>query len=991
MKKLLLFMLALFISATTYAQTREFNYKALITNNGNALNNQAVILKFSIKRNGTLTIYSETQSTTTDVNGIVVEQIGDGTVLSGNFATIDWGGARYFLKVEIDINDGNGFQDFGTSELKAVPYAKYADKAANVFSGDFGDLSNVPTGLADGDDDTQLTDVQITAMGYIKDANDADHSTTNELQTLTFDNASRMLTITNGNSVNIPAGGSTGGDGWGTQVAATDGSINGDGASGSPLGVNTSDAVFNGWDKNASDDFDGDFSHLTNVPTGLADGDDDTQLTETQVDNYVANNGYLTGEVDGSTTNELQTILKTGSTVTLSNGGGSFTDSDTQLTETQVDSYTDDNGYAKSIDDLSDGKASGTAIFLGSYAGDVNTGNKNLGFGFRALVMNESGSNNIALGYAAMHDNVSGINNVAIGTDALKSNVANFNSVAIGNSAMQYANSSASGTPVSNVAVGMDALRGSTTPANNTGYNNTALGAYAMKNNTSGKRNVALGYFSLNKNTSGGSNTVLGAHAGANNETGSSNVFIGYMAGLHSTGNGNVFIGNNAGKDEVGNNKLYIHNSGNSTPLIGGDFYTREVTINGTLQVTGGTPGMGKVFTSDANGKGSWQTPADQTDADFYVVGTTDTPSSITDHIFHNGALTLGTDNATVGEFAKLKIFNGENEAVYINAAGGAGSANGIYLEASGVYATGIENSISGNGAGMKIGAVNSLETTGTGKQLGTYNILRGDASGTQYATYDTIYNSSNAHHYGRYSVLSGTGSGWHIGALNKLTGTGTGVQVGTHNQIDNNNDMPQIGLYNTLEGDGDGNHAGVFNGISGDGDGKKFGISSEISGSGTGEKYGSYNKISLSSGGKHYAVYGEAEKAGADVYAGYFKGDVKTTENIDIEGKVTAPESGNSDMKAYIYGQINEGASGPQLGSESSAGFTITEVSAGTYRINFGTSISGSKYLIVASLYNSTGFITYSTKSTTSFLIKTYNTAGSLTDKSFSFVVYKK
>ena len=36
--------------------------------------------------------------------------------------------------------------------------------------------------------------------------------------------------------------------------------------------------------------------------------DTNTQLTETEVDNFVANNGYLTTEVDGSTTNEIQTL-----------------------------------------------------------------------------------------------------------------------------------------------------------------------------------------------------------------------------------------------------------------------------------------------------------------------------------------------------------------------------------------------------------------------------------------------------------------------------------------------------------------------------------------------------------------------------------------------------------------------------------------------------------------------------------------------------------
>jgi hypothetical protein len=46
------------------------------------------------------------------------------------------------------------------------------------------------------------------------------------------------------------------------------------------------------------------------------------QLTEAQVDAYVANNGYLTTEVDGSTTNELQTLSVSGDSLTLSNTGG---------------------------------------------------------------------------------------------------------------------------------------------------------------------------------------------------------------------------------------------------------------------------------------------------------------------------------------------------------------------------------------------------------------------------------------------------------------------------------------------------------------------------------------------------------------------------------------------------------------------------------------------------------------------------------------------
>lgn len=47
----------------------------------------------------------------------------------------------------------------------------------------------------------------------------------------------------------------------------------------------------------------------------------------TNISSFTNDAGYLTSEVDGSTTNEIQTISRTGSTVTLSNGGGSYTDS----------------------------------------------------------------------------------------------------------------------------------------------------------------------------------------------------------------------------------------------------------------------------------------------------------------------------------------------------------------------------------------------------------------------------------------------------------------------------------------------------------------------------------------------------------------------------------------------------------------------------------------------------------------------------------------
>ncbi|MEG3659793.1 hypothetical protein V5097_20425, partial [Arenibacter palladensis] len=51
----------------------------------------------------------------------------------------------------------------------------------------------------------------------------------------------------------------------------------------------------------------------------------DTTLDETAVDAFVANNGYLTAEVDGSTTNEVITASTlTGTTLTITEGGNNF-------------------------------------------------------------------------------------------------------------------------------------------------------------------------------------------------------------------------------------------------------------------------------------------------------------------------------------------------------------------------------------------------------------------------------------------------------------------------------------------------------------------------------------------------------------------------------------------------------------------------------------------------------------------------------------------
>ena len=173
--------------STINAQTPEnFKYQAVIRNTtGNILANKVIGFQFSILQNST-TVYTETFIDTTNQYGLVNINIGDGTVVNGNFSNIDWSTDTYFLKVEIDETGGANYTELGISKLNSVPYALYAKKAENSFSGNYTDLSNKPTIPVNTSDLTNNS-------GFITNADDADADTTNELQVLNFSNDTLYL------------------------------------------------------------------------------------------------------------------------------------------------------------------------------------------------------------------------------------------------------------------------------------------------------------------------------------------------------------------------------------------------------------------------------------------------------------------------------------------------------------------------------------------------------------------------------------------------------------------------------------------------------------------------------------------------------------------------------------------------------------------------------------------------------------------------------
>ncbi len=142
MKKVFTFLAAVLLTTSVFAQSPEkMSYQAVIRNSSNDLvNNQAVGMKISILQgsaSGTA-VYVETQTPTTNANGLVSIEIGGGTVVSGNFAGIDWANGSYFIKTETDPTGGTSYTITGTSQLLSVPFALYAKASGSSLAGPSG-------------------------------------------------------------------------------------------------------------------------------------------------------------------------------------------------------------------------------------------------------------------------------------------------------------------------------------------------------------------------------------------------------------------------------------------------------------------------------------------------------------------------------------------------------------------------------------------------------------------------------------------------------------------------------------------------------------------------------------------------------------------------------------------------------------------------------------------------------------------------------------
>jgi hypothetical protein len=301
--------------------------------------------------------------------------------------------------------------------------------------------------------------------------------------------------------------------------------------------------------------------------------------------------------------------------------------------------YSDSGGHANTFVGSESGRATTGAwnVAVGYLAGhDTTTGNSNIFLGNEARHTNTTGNNNVFIGYQAGY-NETGSNKLYISnsstaspliwgdfstpkvqvngkltvTGVIEATTAgvkfpdnNIQSTALkgvsdlGATFLGY-DAGTNNTGACNSFVGVSAGYSNNISADNsfmgymagyantTGYDNTFIGFKAGNANIGGIYNSFMGSMAGYFNTTGYDNTFVGYSAGYSNIGGRDNTFLGYYAGNSNTaGNANVFLGYSSGSNETASNKLYISNSDTPTPLIWGDFSSRQLKIHGTLITT---------------------------------------------------------------------------------------------------------------------------------------------------------------------------------------------------------------------------------------------------------------------------------------------------------------------------------------------------------------------------------------------------------------------
>ena len=554
--------LALLILGTTtlFAQVPQgFNYQAALRDAAGAvLSSQPVSVKIELFQ-GAIT-YTEIHNVTTNAVGLINLTVGYTPQAGGvAFSDIDWNAGGVSMTTSYDPAGGTNWTLAGTSILQSVPYAL---SAANGFSGDFNDLTNVPSidtssvnelqSLSANGDTIKLSQGGSVYFqrfsGVFSDLTGVptlDTSNSNEIQNLSRNGDTLLLS--NGGMVIIPL-----------SLKAEEIDDLTDGKSfGTSLGIG-SDAL-QGLTSNTA----------SNTAVGIGALQDlGTMPQSEQHRNTALGTAALYRFKVGSNNigigNEVGAWLTGGmNNVILGGAGAVSSDSVRVINDNVILGYDAASRIANgsnantvigrsAMSNFSEGFNN---IAIGQHtAGQITKGNSNVFIGgtssgqlrtmpvySNVAIGGGTGSHldsnayaNVFVGENAGNMMRGGSDNTAIGHGALQDARKGGYNVAIGAAAMALA-----GTDISaNTAIGAQSL------VNTTASENTAIGKGALNQTTSGSQNTGLGAYSLNQNTTGSHNVAIGASALRLNISGQYNVALGtYAINNGQSGEGNTAIG----------------------------------------------------------------------------------------------------------------------------------------------------------------------------------------------------------------------------------------------------------------------------------------------------------------------------------------------------------------------------------------------------------------------------------------------------------------
>ena len=153
------------LSSVLFAQAQSVTYNGIAINAaGQRVTSSPISLRLSV-HNGSATgtaMYVETQSATTDGTGVFTVRVGQGSVVTGTFGSINWGLNVHYLKVEMDPSAGTNYSIVYNGPITATA-SIFHTTLATVSSASISDIAQVTA--TSGGDVTNNGGTAVTVRG----------------------------------------------------------------------------------------------------------------------------------------------------------------------------------------------------------------------------------------------------------------------------------------------------------------------------------------------------------------------------------------------------------------------------------------------------------------------------------------------------------------------------------------------------------------------------------------------------------------------------------------------------------------------------------------------------------------------------------------------------------------------------------------------------------------------------------------------------------